>query len=315
MDHGHYSCVAATMKKVLFVFLILYTVGSFLLMTSQKSRAEQLDVLSASIPRQIGIWTAEPKDRVYDTETIFSYIDGAGEVYRAYNMRSCLSRRYISPNGPAIVLDIFDMGTSEDAFGVFTHDRDGKAVDVGQGGLYRPGWLSFWKGKFFVSIYTEEETEAAKQAVSELSRVVASHIRDQGPEPGLLLKLPPEGLQSRSIRYLHHHTLLNYHYYLADENILNLGQQTEAVLAVYQRSGKRAHLLLVSYPNEEKAAEAHETLLRHYLPEAKSTGAVLLEDGKWSTTGRKKTLLSVVLEADTQSLAENLLREVLETLS
>jgi hypothetical protein len=302
------------MKKVILVFLILQTVGYSSLMIMQKSHAEQLDVLSAALPSQIGIWTAEPKDRIYDTETIFSYIDGAGEVYRAYNMRSCLSRRYTSPNAPAIVLDIFDMGTSEDAFGVFTHDRDGRAVDVGQGALYRPGWLSFWKGRFFVSIYIEKETEAAKEAIGELSRVVASLIKDQGPKPGLLLKLPPEGLQSRSIRYLHHHTLLNYHFYLADENILNLGQHTDAVLAVYQRSGKRAHLILVFYPNVEKAAEAHKTLLRHYLPEAKSTRAVLLEDGKWSATGLKNKFLTVVLEADTRPLAENLLREVLETL-
>ena len=302
------------MKKVILVFLILQTVGYSSLMIMQKSHAEQLDVLSAALPNQIGIWTAEPKDRIYDTETIFSYIDGAGEVYRAYNMRSCLSRRYTSPNAPAIVLDIFDMDTSEDAFGVFTHDRDGRAVDVGQGALYRPGWLSFWKGRFFVSIYIEEETEAAKEAIGELSRVVASLIKDQGPKPGLLLKLPPEGLQSRSIRYLHHHTLLNYHFYLADENILNLGQHTDAVLAVYQRSGKRAHLLLVFYPNVEKAAEAHKTLLRHYLPEAESTGAVLLEDGKWSATGLKNKFLTVILEADTRPLAENLLRELLDTL-
>ena len=302
------------MKKVILVFLILQTVGYSSLMTMQKSHAEQLDLLSASLPRQIGMWNAEPEDRMYDAETIFSYIDGAGEVYRAYNMRSCLSRRYTSSKAPAIVLDIFDMGTSEDAFGVFTHDRDGRALEVGQGALYRPGWLSFWKGRFFVSIYTEEETKAAKEAISDLSRAVASLIKDQGTKPGILLKLPSEGLQSSSIRYLHHHTLLNYHYYLADENILNLGQQTDAVLAVYQRSGKRAHLLLVSYPNVEKAAAAHKTLLHHYLPEAKSTAAVLLEDGKWSATGLKNTFLTVVLEADTRPLAENLLRELLETL-
>ena len=283
-------------------------------MTMQRSHAEQLDVFSGALPSQIGVWTAEPKDRMYDSETIFGYIDGAGEVYRAYNMRSCLSRRYFSPNSPAIVLDIFDMGTSEDAFGVFTHDRDGKAVDVGQGALYRPGWLSFWKGRFFVSIYTEEETEAAKEAISGLSRTVASLIKDEGSRPEILKKLPAEGLQDRSVRYLHHHTLLNYHFYLADENILNLGQQTDAVLAVYQRSGKQARLLLVSYPNVEKAAEAHKTLLHHYLPEAKTTAAVLLEDGKWSATGRKNTFLTLVLEADTRTLAENLLREVSETL-
>jgi hypothetical protein len=212
------------------------------------------------------------------------------------------------------MLDIFDMGSSEDAFGVFTHDQDGKSVDVGQGALRRHGWLSFWKDRFFVSIYTQEETEATVEATGKLAKVVASLIKDQGPKPGILLKLPSEGLQSRGIRYLHHHTLLNYHFYLADENILNLGQETDAVLAVYQRLGKRARLLLVSYPNVEKAAEAHKTLLHHYLPEVKSTRAILLEDGKWSATGLKNRFLAVILEADTRPLAENLLRELLDTL-
>ncbi len=168
------------MKKVLLIFLILQTLGYSSLMMMQKSHAGQFDGLTAALPSQIGVWTAEPKDRIYDTDTIFSYIDGAGEVYRAYNMRSCLSRRYSSPNSPTIVLDIFDMGTSEDAFGVFTHDQDGSPVDVGQGGLYRPGWLSFWKGKYFVSIYVEEETAPAKKAMGELAKVVASLIKDQG---------------------------------------------------------------------------------------------------------------------------------------
>ncbi|MGD8371627.1 MAG: hypothetical protein PVF76_12785 [Syntrophobacterales bacterium] len=303
------------MKKVLLILLIFQTLGYSSLMMMQKSHADELEGLSAVLPSQVGVWTAEPKDRIYDTDTIFSYIDGAGEVYRAYNMRSCLSRRYSSSNSPAIVLDIFDMGTSEDAFGVFTHDQDGSHVDVGQGGLYRPGWLSFWKGKYFVSIYVEEETAPAKKAMGELAKVVASLIRKQGSKPGILLNLPQEGLQSRSIRYLHHHALLNYHFYLADGNILNLDQHTDAVLAVYQRSGKRAHLLLVSYPNVAQATEAHKTLLLHYLPEAKSTGAVLLEDGKWSATGLKSKFLTVVLEADSRPLAEDLLREVLQNLS
>ena len=86
---------------------------------------------------------------------------GMAEVYKAYNMRQCLSRRYIIDNGPDIVLDVFDMRTPGDAFGVFTHYTDGEPVQIGQSALYRPGWLSFWKHRFFVSIYMEEETGAA----------------------------------------------------------------------------------------------------------------------------------------------------------
>ncbi len=303
------------MKKVLSIFLILHTIVGSSFFMARKSYAEPLEALGTVLPSRIGFWAAEPKDSIYDKETIFSYIDGAGEVFRAYNMRKCLSRRYTSPNRPPIVLDIFDMGSSEDAFGVYTHDQEGKHVDVGQGGLYRPGWLSFWKDRFFVSIYMEEETAAAAEAVSELAKVVASHIKDQGPKPGILLKLPPKGLQPNSIRYLHHYVLLNYHFYLSDENILNLGSDTDAVLAVYQRGGKRAHLLLADYPNLEKAAEAHKSFLRHYLPEAEQTGVVLLEDGKWCAAVLKGKHLMVVLEADSRPLAKDLLGEVVDSLS
>jgi hypothetical protein len=70
-------------------------------------------------------------------------------------MRQCLSRRYAASQRPAIVLDVFDMGTSQDAYGVFTHDPAGEAVALGQDGRLRPGWANFWKDRFFVSIYAD----------------------------------------------------------------------------------------------------------------------------------------------------------------
>ncbi len=301
--------------KVLFFFLIALLIGGSALLMIQKSYADSLDVLHAALPNQIKGWIAEPEDRFFDDETIFDYIDGAGEVYRAYNMRKCLSRRYTTPKGPPIALDIFEMASSEDAFGVFTHDQDGEALDVGQGALYRSGWLSFWKDRFFVSIYAEEETALAVKAVKELGKVVASLITAQGPKPRILLQLPPEGLQPRSVRYLHHHIVLNYHFYLADENILNLGPHTDAALAMYQRGGEYARLLLVMYPSVGKAEKALASFSRHYLPEADSTGVVLLENGKWSAAAAKDKLLAIVLETDSRQLARSLLKRVTGTTS
>ncbi|UCG11837.1 MAG: hypothetical protein JSU72_15140 [Deltaproteobacteria bacterium] len=302
------------MNRILLIVLILQAISQSSSMIAKKSQPDALAALPDALPNRVGAWTAEATDRIYDEETIFSYIDGAGEVYKAYNMRNCLSRRYITPNGPTIVLDIFDMGSSEDAFGVFTHDQDGKPLDVGQGALYRPGWLSFWKGRFFVSIYGEEETAATKEAIGELAKVVASLIKDHGLKPEILLNLPSRGLLPHSVRFLHHYVVLNYHFYLSDTNILNLGPETDAVLAMYERGDERAHLLVVTYPDSEEASAAHRSLLRHYLPEADSNGVVLLEDGKWSAAAFKNKLLTVVLEADSRPLAEDLLREVMKTL-
>ncbi|NVM26221.1 MAG: hypothetical protein HWN70_09965 [Desulfobacterales bacterium] len=298
----------ALLTKTLYFLLIVLLAGGWVHAMIQKFYADSLGVLRAALPGQIMSWTAEPEDRFFDDETIFDYIDGAGEVYRAYNMRTCLSRRYIAPKGPPITMDIFDMGSSEDAFGVFTHDQDGEVLDVGQGALYRSGWLSFWKDRFFVSIYAEDETAAAKEAVKSMGEVVASLITAQGPKPRILLQLPPEGLKPQSIRYLHHHIVLNYHFYLSNENILNLGPQTDAALAGYQGGEEYAQLLLVIYPSAGKAAKALAGFLRHYLPEADSTGVVLLENKKWSGAAVKGKLLAVVLEADSRRLAKSLLK-------
>ena len=299
--------------KLLFLFLVALLIGISTAFVTQKSYADSLRVLHEALPEHIEGWRAEPGDRLFDDETIFDYINGAGEVYRAYNMLWCLSRRYTNPDGPPIVLDVFHMGSSEDAFGVFTHDQDGEPTQIGQGGLYRPGWLSFWKDQFFISIYSEEETASAKRSVMELGKVVASLITAQGPKPRILMLLPVEGLQPRSIRYLHNHIVLNYHFYLSNENILNLGPHTDAALAEYQRGEEFARLLLVRYPNETQCAKAHASLLRHYLPEADTKGMALLENGKWSGAAVKGGLLAVIFDAHSRGLAQGLLEEIMET--
>jgi hypothetical protein len=298
--------------KLHFVFLIPALIGIWLLLMLQNAQAAALETLHAALPNRVTEWTAEPKDHIYDRQTIFSYIDGAGEVYRAYNMQKCLSRRYTAANGPAIVLDVFDMGSSEDAYGVFTHDREGEVLNIGQGAVYRPGWLSFWKDRFFVSIYMEEERTDAEAAVRALGRRIASLIPQEGPKPDILLKLPQEGLKHKTVRYLHHYLVLNYHFYVSDDNILNLGPDTEAVLAEYHREKERALLLVVSYPNANAAADAREGFLKHYLPDADPTGMALQENGKWSGAAANGELVAVTFDADSRSYAQHLLERVLE---
>ncbi len=293
-------------------FLCIFTIilGYYTVLMADTIQAEDLEQLHERLPKQINGWIAEPEDHIYDEKTIFRYINGAAEVYKAYNMKQCLSRRYAVDKGPGIVLDIFDMRTPEDAFGVFTHDTDGEPVRIGQSALYRPGWLSFWKYRFFVSIYAEEETESAEKAVLELGEKVASLIQKEGTKPGIVSLLPKEGLQENNIHYLHHPIILNYHFYLADENILNLTEKTGAVLAPYKRNKEAALLLLVVYPDDNAAAASLKRFLNHYLPDADDTGTSQLENKKWAGAGLKGSLLSVVLESDSRQLAQNLLKAV-----
>jgi len=296
-------------RKHLSILLLIFSTLLILPMT-QKTHARSSSNLQAGLPSQIAGWKAGPDDRVFDEKTIFEYIDGAGEVYKAYNMRWCLSRQYVKPDATRIILDIFDMGSSADAFGVFTHDTDGDIIDIGQDGRYRSGWLSFWQQRYFVSVYMQEESPAAEQAVKNLGRKIAQLIGKQGDRPGILKRLPNQGLIDGSIRYLHHPIVLNYHFYLSDENILNISPQTEAALAAYNRGGQKAIILLIAYAHSDTAIRSKSGFLKHYLPDVDAGEAALLENGKWSAVRLKDRLLAIVLEADNRQLADTLLGAV-----
>ncbi len=281
-------------------------------MLTGTAHADALKELQISLPQEIMNWSAESADQIFDADSLFDYIDGGAEVYRAYNLKRCLSRRYIAPAGPAVVLDIFDMGASVDAYGVFTHDMNGEVVDIGQDGRLQPGWLSFWKDRFFVSIYAEEETPESRKAVMTLGKMVASLIKTKGPRPAIVAQLPTRGLLSDTVRYLHHPVVLNYHYFLADENLLNISKDTPVVLARYCWRSESALLLLAAYPNAKSARLAAARFLKHYLPDADQAGFAFLENGKWAAWRQQGNLAAIVLEADSRAVANQLLTGVFE---
>jgi hypothetical protein len=269
------------MKRVVVSAAVLALLGGLVLMTDPIT--PDVKKLASFIPRTIGPWVSEA-DQTFDAESIFAYIDGAGEVYRSYNMRLLVARRFHKDGKPDIVVDLFDMGSPDDAFGVFTHDLDGEEAKIGQGSTYKAGLLSFWKDRYFLSVYAEEETIETKGLVLELGRRIAAAIPDRGEKPDLLRFLPPEGPGTGRVCFFHNHSVLNYHFFVADTNILLLDQKTAAVLADYGGKDDRSRLLIVAYADAAAAAEAGGSFARATMPEAGEAGTVRTENGKWTAS-------------------------------
>jgi len=258
------------------------------------------------VPSAIMGWTIE-EDRAFDAETIFEYIDGAGEVYRSYNMKSVFARRFRKEGSPGLVVDLFDMGTSEDAFGVFTHDLDGEEAGFGQGSTYKGGLLSFWKDRYFASVYAEEETPETKQALRGLAGKIDAAIEAVGGKPDLLSCLPAEGLDERSVRFFHNYSVLNYHFFLANENILGLDQGTDVVLGFYGSGAARSAICVVRYPEPGKAVEAYGSFRRAMI--SGGGDASVSGDGTWTVARRDGPLVLAVLKAPTRAFAEDQLQK------
>lgn len=286
-------------------FLLVILVGAGGLM-AQENPGNAPD-LAALVPSEIAGWQVTEED-VFDPETIWDYINGAGEVYRSYNFRRVLARRFEKPEAPDLIVDLFDMGSSLDACGVFTHDLEGEDAAVGQGSRYKGGLLSFWKDRFFVSVYAEAETDDSREAVFELGRRIASAIPDEAPRPPIFDVLPEPGLDAETVRLFRTHLVLNYHHFIASENILDLGPQTSAVLGSYA-SGVR--ILAVAYPNAEAAEDAFRKFLEAYMPDASDEGIVQTEDGRYTAARISGSALAVVFDAATESDASVLSAETM----
>jgi hypothetical protein len=266
--------------------------------------------LKSLLPAEAQGWKAEAEDHLYDRDSIFEYIDGAGEVYRAFNFRELLSRRFHRAGMPDIIIDLFDMGSPADAFGVFTHDLEGEDAGLGQGGNYKGGLLTFWRDRYLVSIFAEGETAETKAALFALARPVTAAIGRDGAKPALLALVPPEFAAGGTVRYLHSPVILNYHFYVSAENLLGLGPDTEAVLAKSADKGRNGVLLAVKYPGTAQAAAAHSRFLKGYMPDAGSAGLVRTEDGKWTSVRLAKDMVTVVFGAPTEAGAKALLNNV-----
>lgn len=268
--------------------------------------------LGSLLPREMLGWRAEEKDSSYDPQTIFDYIDGAGEVYRSYNFKELVVRRFKKEGKPEIIMDFFDMGSSEDAFGVFTHDLEGEDAGIGQDSTYKGGLLSFWKGPYFVSIYAEEETEETKDVLLNLGEAVASAIKEEGEKPDLVALLPEEEVDIGKVHYFHNHMILNYHFFVADENILLLDQKTEAVIARGIQEGEGYAILVVRYPEAEKVSQAHKSFVNIYMPDAVESGLVQTEDMLWTASDIEDNLLVIVFNASSDITAKEMIKKIKE---
>jgi hypothetical protein len=242
--------------------------------------------VAGSLPQTLGEWQRVADEEVYDRETIFKYMNGAGEVYLSFAFKELFVTRYTRRGEDQITVELYDMGNPADAFGIFSRNRQGEDVGIGQGSEYRSGYLVFWRGPYFATVFAGEESEQSRRFAFELGQRIVATIGEDGALPQVVSLLPREDLLEPSIRYFHQHTDLNQHYFISDDNLLALGPETEAVIANYERGDEFIYLLIVHYADVGGAEAAFSDFITSFMPEASDTGVAEIEDGFWAAAAR-----------------------------
>lgn len=259
------------------------------------------------IPQQILEWKATGEDAVYDRKTLYDYMDGGAEVYLAFDFRQVFVRKFANAAGDELVLDIYDMGSPAEAFGMFSCDRQDPEAGIGQGSEYGPGLLRFWRGRYFASVTVSGNEDKAEAAVLALGRAVAPLVGPDGSLPDMLGLLPAAGLNAERTAYFHNNVHLTNRYYLSSENILNLDEKTVCLLAEYDDGrGGAAKLLLVRYPGPAEAASAARSFRAAFLPGAGTEGIAHTASKGWAALRTSGDLLAAVFEGPSQDYAVQL---------
>ncbi len=290
------------MKTGVFLIIVL-TLGALIM---DEAKAD----LTALLPVNIDGWKVSAKDQIYNRDNLYDYINGGAELYLSFGFKNVISRTYSKSGQPNIIVDIFDMVTSRDAFGVFSISRETVDKTFGQGSQYTEGLLLFWKNNYYVSILSSPETAESKKAVFNLARKIESSVPEEGPLPQIVALLPNQSLVRESIRYFRHYIWLNSLYFISSENILHISDKTDAVLAKYGKKGERYILLILKYRNNADAKLGYNDFVKYYLPELSGKSAVKIEDNTWTGSQIKGDFLIIVFNAPTEYKALNLMEAV-----
>jgi hypothetical protein len=282
------------------------------LVTGKGAEGKEMEKGNPAIRWPSGIegWKWDGKKTAYNPVTIFEYIDGAGELYRSYNFKRLWVRRYVKENQPGITAELYDMGSSRNAYGIFSYERQDEEVNIGQESEFGGGLLRFWKGQYFVSIYADGEGPEVSPVIVKLAREMDRSIPSKGERPALLDLLPGRdfGLLERSIRLLPNYILLNQRFFVATENILEMNEKTMLILAPYSRQQKKCHLLLLQYPSEKEAVNGVKSFQKTYMPDAGEKDRVQTEDKKWTAVRQYKNFVAIVIGAPAEADALELIQ-------
>jgi hypothetical protein len=323
--------------SVLCFFTITTGVSTF-----GKTGAEMIEKTS-KLPKTIGVWTRPKAARIIDRSNVFEYMNGAGELYLAYRFDRLEVYEYVSDQEDNILVELYFMKASNDAFGLLSMDWGGKPTEIysrallpanptvspSVRALYGAGLLRIWADTIYARVMATRETTESKETVLSLGRTIGAG-RKMPNEPALL-KILPEAIESDwklrrdRILYFRSHLILNSVYYLSHQNILQLDHSTEAVTAHYEKKSdmgvtKGLQVLFVRYASAERAREALGSFHSNYLHDQKkafnpgvteeSGNFFHIEDG-WLGYLRDGRCVAIVFECEERQTAQSVLKQLL----
>lgn len=218
-------------------------------------------------------WTPASAVEVFDCENLYDLVDGQAEAFFVYGFEEVAVQSYENAERAVLRVEVWQLATPADAYGLFTTGIAGTPVAIGNEGDADPERrLAFWQDRYTVQVRARQELPDAD--LRGFAEAISAALPSGGERPALVDRLPPDGLVERSAIFFHQEISVQNELWLGGENLLGLGPETDGVLARYDVGGMVVRLLLVQYPNAEAASAALVAL------EASQVGGLVTADAR-----------------------------------
>jgi len=139
-------------------------------------------------------WSQVGDVLTYDADNLWEYINGAAELFVEFGVQTCRTADLVSGD-VTVTVDLYDMGTPLNAFGVYEREKPGEDLPVPgatSGVVSAPYQALLLKGSTYVKVNTFEGGLTEDSGL-QLLEALASALPGETERPSELALLPSEG--------------------------------------------------------------------------------------------------------------------------
>ncbi|HHT9137141.1 MAG TPA: DUF6599 family protein, partial [Candidatus Wunengus sp. YC60] len=292
------------------------------------------------LPETLGDWKRISVPNIYEgKEKLYEYIDGGAEPYLSYSFIRVSNAEYqiVGANGRSplkntdkteniketskkILVDIWEFGSPEDAFGVFSKDRAGTDIKLGNGSALFNNYLYLWHDVYFIRIEPREGDVSPEDVILAGKSIINIMPYKKASLPAILSLLPLQHLVQNSFIFFHKKIILD-NIYISDnyieENVFHLSEKTDAVIAKYKPAADTEFPgLIIKYPDADAARLAFDDVLklwRSWGETESASGAIHTFQGKnqrYTSCLLVKNILGMAFLSVNKGDAEMLLQSI-----
>ncbi|HME44496.1 MAG TPA: DUF6599 family protein [Syntrophorhabdales bacterium] len=214
-------------------------------------------------------WSMDGKVATYNPENLYKYIDGEAELYMPYGFRKAATVMYAKPGDKdiGIVVNVFEMGSLLDAFGIYANYRTPalKQAKAGAEGFLDESQLMFYQDRYFIQIEASGALTEGGPLFRSCAEAISRNLPDSKQKPRELDFLNVPEAVPLTERY--------YASGLLGHSFFGRGFTGEVMI------GKEQAKSVVMLGESEEAASGIFTEYGKYLKESKAVPQVSIDKG------------------------------------